>query len=32
MDKSNQFNATNMASFVERQGIALAGVDREGNP
>ena len=32
LDKSDQFDGSNMTSFIERQGIALAGVDRAGNP
>ena len=32
LDKTNQFNGSDMASFIEREGIALIGVDRAGNP
>lgn len=31
-DKTNQFNGTSFTAFVERQGLALVGQDREGNP
>jgi len=32
LDETNQFNAANMTSFVEREGIALIGTDRKGRP
>lgn len=32
LNQTNQFNGVNMNSSVERSGIALAGVDRQGNP
>jgi len=32
LDDTNQFNAVNMTSFVERQGLAVVGTDRSGNP
>lgn len=32
MDATNQLNSVNMTSFVEREGIALVGTDRQGNP
>lgn len=32
LDYTNQFNDTSMTSFVERQGLTIAGVDRSGNP
>ena len=32
MDNSNQLNGTNMTSFVERTGLAIAGQDRQRRP
>jgi len=32
LDDTNQFNLANMTSFVEREGIALVGTDRNGRP
>jgi len=32
VDTTNQFNNVNMESFIERKGLAIVGVDREGNP
>ena len=32
LDDTNQFNLVNMTSFVEREGLALIGVDRQGRP
>jgi len=32
VDNTNQFNTANMNSFIERKGLAIAGVDRAGQP
>ena len=32
MDTTNQLNGINMSSFIERQGLALVGRDRQNNP
>lgn len=32
MDDTNQFNAVNMTSYVEREGLAVVGQDRQGQP
>ena len=32
LDATNQFNLVNMDSFVEREGLAVIGVDRQGRP
>ena len=32
MDDTNQFNTTNMVSYIERQGLAIVGQSRQGEP
>ncbi|MFQ5741997.1 MAG: hypothetical protein ACE5HV_00230 [Acidobacteriota bacterium] len=32
LDDTNQFNGAAMTAFLEREGLALIGVDRQGNP
>jgi hypothetical protein len=32
IDNTNQFNSVNMTVLLEREGIALIGQDRQGNP
>lgn len=32
MDRTSQFNNVNMTSFVQRDGLAIVGVDRQGHP
>ena len=32
LDSTNQFSGTSMTSYVQREGLAIGGRDREGNP
>jgi hypothetical protein len=32
LDSTNQFSGTSMTSYVQREGLAIVGRDREGNP
>ena len=32
MDRTAQFNGSNMTSFIQRDGLAIVGQDRQGNP
>ena len=32
LDSTNQFDGSNITSFIQRDGLAVVGVDRQGNP